>query len=161
MKPKRRYWVFLTLLVLALYLAGCASLPPTPTLAPLLTTPPPHSSQTPTQEMTAPTFTPTSCTGWSCTIEGVVYAGEAAPGNELGGAVVTLSQFSHCSPTEGEQEVVTEEDGTFAFEVYLHDTDSFHFEVDLNGYLPGEYSFGGFDCLYCSCLPLEIVLQPK
>jgi hypothetical protein len=161
MKPKSRVWVFIGLLVLILYLTACASSPPTSTITPLLTTPPPKASQTPTQEITTPTFTPTSCTGWSCTIEGVVYAGEAASGKELGGAVVTLSQFSYCSPTHGEQEVVTGEDGTFAFEVYLHDTDSFHFKVELDGYLPGEYSFGGFDCLYCSCSSLEIILQPE
>jgi len=126
-----------------------------------LTTPPPQASQTPTQKISTPTFTPTSCTGWNCTIEGVVYAGEVASGNELGGALVALSQFSYCSPTQGEQETVTDEDGIFTFEVYLHDTDSFHFKVELDGYLPAEYSFGGFDCLYCSCSSLEIVLQPE
>lgn len=162
MKPKNRYGASLALLVLILYLTACAPPSPTATLAPLLTTPPPVASQTPTQEeVTTPTFTPTSCTGWNCTIEGVVYADEATPGNELGGALVTLSQFSYCSPTQGEQEVVTDADGLFTFEVYLHDTDSFHFKVELDGYLPGEYSFGGFDCLYCSCSSLEIVLQPE
>jgi hypothetical protein len=94
-------------------------------------------------------------------IEGMVYEGEAILGNEMGGVLVNLSQISYCSPTMGEQEAVTGEDGTFAFEVYLHDTDSFNFKVELDGYQTWEYAFGGFDCLYCSCPPVEIVLQPE
>jgi hypothetical protein len=91
----------------------------------------------------------------------VVYEGENIPGNELGGVLVNLSQFSYCSPTRGEYELVTGEDGTFAFEVFLHDTDSFNFKVELDGYQTWEHAFGGFDCLYCSCPPVEIVLQPE
>jgi hypothetical protein len=160
MKLKNGYPVFMGLLVLILFLAGCASPPPPETLAPAPTTPPPRPTDTPTQVVSTPTFTPTACTGWNCTIDGVVYVGEAVPGNELGGVLVKLSQYSNCSPTRGEQQVVTGEDGTFAFEVYLHDTDSFNFKIEVDGYQTGEYSFGGFDCLYCSCPPVEIILQP-
>ena len=89
-----------------------------------------------------------------------MYAGTAEVGNALSGVVVSLSQASHCSPTRGEQEAVTGEDGTFSFEVFLHDTDGFYFKVELDGYQEGVTSFGGFDCLYCACEPVEIVLQP-
>jgi hypothetical protein len=161
MKQKSKVFIFIVLLILGIYLIGCVSPPPPTTIVPLLTTPPPQPGDTPTQAVPALTFTPTACTGWYCTLDGVVYVGEAVPGNELGGVVVDLSHFSYCSPTMGEHEAVAAEDGTFTFEVYLHDTDSFHFEVELNGYQSWEYSFGGFDCLYCSCPPFEVVLQPE
>lgn len=161
MKPKIGLWIFTGLLALGLYLVGCASPPPSATIVPLLTTPPPQTGNTHTQAVPSPTFTPTACTGWHCTLHGVVYAGEAVLGNELGGVMVSLSHFSYCSPTMGEHEAVTGEDGAFTFEVYLHDTDSFHFEVEIDGYQTWEYSFGGFDCLYCSCPPLEVVLRPE
>lgn len=161
MKSANKIYFFMCILLSPFLFIGCASPLPTATVEPLLTTPPPQPSETPTQTMTTPTFTPTSCTGWHCMIEGVVYEGEVIPGNELGGILVNLSQFSYCSPTMGEHEVVTGEDGTFAFEVYLHDTDSFNVKVELDGYQTWEYAFGGFDCLYCSCPPVEIVLQPE
>jgi hypothetical protein len=99
------------------------------------------------------------CIGWWCTLRGVVYADTASPGNELEGVLVKLSQFSFCSPTSGEHETTTGPDGTFEFDVYLHDTDSFRFQAELEGYEPASKSFGGFDCLYCSCPPVELVLQ--
>jgi len=101
-----------------------------------------------------------SCIGWDCSLKGTVYANAAAPGNELEGVPVHLGQRSYCSPTAGDHEAVTGADGTFGFPVYLHDTDSFNLEVVVEGYQPARQTFGGFDCLYCACDPLEIVLQP-
>jgi hypothetical protein len=135
------------LMVFLSFLAGCAT--------------PPQSKDMPVQTISPPTFTPDPCTGWDCTITGVVYEGAAESGNEVSGAVVKMFQTSNCSPTKGEQEIVTGEDGTFEFEVFLHDTDSFRIGVELDGHQPGEYSFGGFDCLYCACQPVEIVLEAK
>ena len=105
------------------------------------------------------TATPDPCTGWWCTLSGIVYADTAAPGHELEGAVVQLSQSSHCSPTKGHHETTTGPDGSFEFEVYLHDTDGFTIRVEWQGYEPASQSFGGFDCLFCSCPPFEIVLK--
>ena len=107
----------------------------------------------------APSATPTYCVGWNCEIEGVVYLGSANPGNELEGVQVKLSQISWCSPTAGEQETQSGQNGTFAFEVYIHDTDSINIQVDFEGYQMGKVNLGGFDCLYCSCPPVEIVLE--
>ena len=107
----------------------------------------------------APTATPTSCAGWTCTLEGIVYVNSATPANRLPGAQVTLTQVSHCSPTVGDHETRTGDDGAFRFQVYLHDTDTFWFEVEEDGYEPVRQSLGGFDCLYCACPPVEIVLQ--
>ena len=99
------------------------------------------------------------CIGWDCALDGVVYAGEASAGNEMEGVVVQLAHGSNCSPTEGQHETVTAPDGGFSFDVYLHDTDSFRFSVEMAGYEPALVSFGGFDCLFCACPPVEVVLQ--
>ena len=150
-----------------LLLGGCRSSPeatPRPTLetAPTVTytptTSPPSVTHTPTTS--PPTFTPDFCIGWNCTITGVVYAETASPGSELAGVLVELNQYSNCSPTRGDQETITDEGGNFAFEVFLHDTDGFNFRVELEGYEEAKTSFGGFDCLFCACPPVEIVLQP-
>ncbi len=133
------------LMVFLLFLGGCTT--------------PPQPNDTPVKTSSPPTLTPDPCTGWDCTVTGVVYEGETGSGREVSGAVVKLIQTSYCSPTKGEYEVVTGEDGTFEFEVFLHDTDGFSIEVELEGYQTSEYSFGGFDCLYCSCQPIEIVLR--
>ena len=103
--------------------------------------------------------TPTSCTGWMCEISGVVYMGTALPGNEAEGVIVNLSQHSWCSPTAGEQEARSGPQGEFVFDVYLHDTDSFVFQVDEVGFETVKVKLGGFDCLYCNCQPVEIVLE--
>ena len=103
--------------------------------------------------------TPTYCVGWYCEISGVVYLGSADPGNELESVQVKLLQISWCSPTAGEQETQSGPNGTFAFEVYIHDTDSINIQADFEGYQTEKVSLGGFDCLHCSCPPVEIVLQ--
>jgi hypothetical protein len=107
------------------------------------------------------THTPDPCTGWECELSGVVYYEEALPGQEAERIDVTLEQVSHCSPTRGEQQTVTSKQGEFTFQVFLHDTDSFWFEINLEGYQPVRASLGGFDCLYCACQPLEIILLPE
>jgi hypothetical protein len=132
-----------------MFLAGCASPAQTATTEP-----------SPTVATLQASATPDPCTGWQCTITGVVYEGTAKSGNEMRGVVVSLSQSSYCSPSRGDQEIIIDDDGVFEFEVFLHDTDGFQIEVELDGYEPANYSFGGFDCLYCSCPPVEIVLQP-
>lgn len=90
---------------------------------------------------------------------GVVYADAAGPGHEVDGLVVQLSQSSYCSPTKGHRETTTGPDGSFEFEIYLHDTDGFTIRVEQEGYESASQSFGGFDCLFCSCPPFEIVLK--
>ncbi len=54
----------------------------------------------------------------------------------------------------------TDLDGSFAFGVYLHDTDSYTFRTEKDGYESGEYSMSGFDCLLCGCGAIEISLVP-
>jgi hypothetical protein len=122
-----------------LLLVGCAGSPPTSMPA---------------------TATPDPCIGWRCILEGVVYADAASSGNELAGTLVQLSHVSYCSPTRGQYETTTGPDGGFGFEVFLHDTDTFLIQVEQDGYEPVRQSIGGFDCLYCACPPVEIVLEP-
>lgn len=101
------------------------------------------------------------CVGWWCSLNGAVYQKEVGSENELENAVVTLSQASYCSPSKGQQEVITGPDGIFEFSVYVHDTDTFWIMVDLDGYTPTRKSITGFDCLYCSCPSIEIILYPS
>lgn len=115
--------------------------------------------ETPTVSPSLQPSPPSYCMGWDCTLRGVVYVGEAAPGNELGGVKVSLSHHSNCSPTQGEHESITDSDGVFEFDVYIHDTDFFKFEIQEEGYKPVNLSFGGFDCLFCSCRNMEILLE--
>lgn len=107
-----------------------------------------------------PVKTPTACSGWNCSLEGVIYANTASLSNELTGVKVHLQQISWCSPTKGEYETITGTDGKFRFKVYLHDTDTFWIELAVEGYQPVRQAIGGFDCLNCACHPSEIILQP-
>ena len=116
-------------------------------------------NETITPEKPEPSATPTYCVGWHCEVSGVVYLGSADPGNELEGVPVKLSQISWCSPTAGEQETQSGPNGIFAFEVYIHDTDSINMQVDFEGYQTEKVKLGGFDCLFCSCPLVEIVLE--
>ena len=134
-------------------LVGCFPSPQTTPSQPPVTPNTPTTTDVPTLELGD------YCIGWDCALDGVVYAEEASVGNELEGAAILFRHGSYCSPTQGEYEAVTGPDGEFSFEVYLHDTDSFRFNVEVAGYEPAYVSFGGFECLYCSCPPIEIVLQ--
>lgn len=131
-------------------LAGCTLFP--------AVTPTSDAGATPRVEASA---TPTSCAGWTCALQGVVYVDAASTGKELSGVPVRLSQVSYCSPTVGQHDTVTGLDGTFQFNVYLHDTDTFWFEFEKAGYEPVRQSLAGFDCLFCACPPVEIVLKPQ
>src|SRR5665648_80868 len=109
---------------------------------------------------TVPTFSPDSCTGWWCTISCVIYNKGILPGNELEGITVAMRQISWCSPTSGQHQTTSGADGKFEFPVFVHDTDTFWFEVEMDGYESLQHSVGGFDCLFCSCPPIELVLKP-
>jgi len=148
-------------LLALLLLASCR--PSKPVLNPPDT---PSSLPARSTATTIPIEVPTSdpsltCPGWSCTLTGGVVQGEAEAGNAIEDAEILLSQFSYCSPTSGQQVTLTDSDGKFAFEVYLHDTDSLTVRVELEGYQTAEESLSGFDCLSCGCGPIELVLTPS
>ena len=156
MKIKTAFTPILVLLILQLLLSACTAEPFPAEPIPVDPTP---AELNPAESVTA-TPTPDPCTGWSCTLEGFVYLDSAAPGNKISGMPVDFKQVSNCSPTKGEYQGATDEDGRFSFEVFLHDTDSFVFEVNVEGYQPALVKLGGFDCLFCACDPVEIILQP-
>jgi hypothetical protein len=149
--------------VVALLMMGCLCIDLTSPSA--TSSPDPPSTWTPTiPVIPEATLDPTqeffrSCVGWDCSLEGIVYAGRVAAGNELEGITVRLTQHSNCSPTRGEYEATTGATGEFGIQVYLHDTDTFWIEVEADGYEPIRQTIGGFDCLYCSCTPIEVVLR--
>lgn len=144
------------ILVSIAVLTACSAAPqPLSPTAPLVT---PGPTSRPTTVLSQ-TSTPDPCTGWSCALSGTVYSGTASSGQELADATVTLNHSSFCSPTTGRYTVTTQSDGKFAFQVYLHDTDSFFFRAEKAGTQPAEKKFGGFDCLYCGCNTLELVLS--
>ena len=101
-----------------------------------------------------------ACSGWVCEITGTLFEGSKESGQRLDGIEVYLSQFSYCSPTAGEQITKTGMDGEFSFEVFLHDTDTLTFEVDADQRPPLKVTVKGMDCLHCSCVPLDLVLEP-
>jgi hypothetical protein len=151
MKLQRLVWGALESTVVLSFLAGCAVLGDAPT---------PTRVATPTPT-TAPTFTPDPCTGWWCTVTGVVYAESTDSGNELEGVTVTLYQTSYCSPTSGQQQTETGPDGGFEFsDVFFHDTDRIRIQFESEGYESARWDSTGLYCLYCSCFgpSLEIVL---
>ena len=157
-------------ILLVSFLAGCSTLGTAPasthTITPTLTDRP-ASTSTPTappKSSPAPTATPTPdpCTGWWCTVTGVVYADAAESGNELGGAAATLHHASYCSPTRGQYQTTTDLDGTIEFgEVFFHDTDRIWMEVESEGRVSARWDSIDFYCLFCKCFgsPLEILLQ--
>jgi hypothetical protein len=152
MKRQRLMRRVLGSIIVLLSLAGCAVLEAAPTPTNVATLAP----------TTAPTFTPDSCTGWWCTVTGVVYAETADSGNELEGATVTLHQTSYCSPTRGQHQTTTGPGGRFELsEVFFHDTDRIRIQVESVGYESAQWDSRDFYCLYCSCFgsSLEIVLR--
>jgi hypothetical protein len=74
---------------------------------------------------------------------------------------IEFEQISNCSPTRGVQVIPVMDDGSFTIDVYVHDTDSFVITADAAGYEPVRNKFGGFECLYCSCVPIEIPFTAK
>ncbi|MFH1447163.1 MAG: hypothetical protein ABIG43_07140 [Chloroflexota bacterium] len=101
------------------------------------------------------------CVGMNYVIKGMVYVGSVDSANALSGVPVLFSQNSNCSPTAGGQTAYTAEDGSFEFKVYIHDTDTFDFLVEVEGYDSLSARTGGFDYLASSRLPVVMVLQPS
>lgn len=153
-----RAYVWQVFIILIPFLVGC-TVSPTPSTLLQADTP---SLTLPSMPETTMTSTPDPCTGWWCTVTGLVYTTSAEPGSELDGAMVTLYHSSYCSPTRGQQQTVSRSDGIFEFEeVFFHDTDMIRIEVTYEGYETTQWNSKGKYCLYCGCfnVPLEIVLQ--
>jgi hypothetical protein len=157
-----------TLVTGILLLPGCGGGAPPPTAYPTYTAYPTHTPYPTYTAVMVPTATseatstPDPCTGWRCTVKGVVYSETADSGDELQGAIVTLHQTSYCSPTRGQHRVTAGPDGRFEFsDVFFHDTDRIRIQVESEGYESAQWDSGDFNCLYCSCFgsPLEIVLH--
>jgi hypothetical protein len=111
-----------------------------------------------------PTPTPDPCSGWWCTVKGVVTTGEGGSGNRLAGATVTLSQHSNCSPTRGDSQTVSGSDGSFEFgQLFFHDTDLVWIEVEAEGFEPARWDSKGQYCYYCACFSeaIEVALQVR
>ena len=101
-----------------------------------------------------------SCQGWNCEITGTIYEGSVEAGNQIPKVEISLSQFSYCSPTAGKQITTTDQEGNFSFEVFLHDTDTLTFGIEDDKWESFNSQVMGMDCLYCSCVPLELVIEP-
>jgi hypothetical protein len=99
-----------------------------------------------------------SCTGWTCQVHGTVYSNSSDHGKELSGAEIILSHTSYCSPTRGQLEGMSNSEGTFSFEVFLHDTDLLTVEITAADHQSQTLTINGMDCLNCACFPLDIVL---
>ena len=143
---------FLVFILVLLSLSGCTTLKVAPT----------QPSKTAMILTSTPTSTTDPCTGWWCTVTGVIYAETADYSNKLEGVTVTLLQTSYCSPTSGEQQTKTGSDGSFEFnEVFFHDTDQIRIHVESDGFESAQWDSSELSCLYCSCFeyPLEIVLH--
>jgi hypothetical protein len=152
MKQRRLTRGVLGSIVVLLFLSGCAVLETTPAPTSIATLSPAN----------APTFTPDPCTGWWCTVTGVVYAEATHFGNESEGVTVTLYQTSSCSPTSGQHQATTGPDGRFEFsDVFFHDMDRIRIQLESEGYESAQWDSTDFYCLYCGCFrsPLEIVLH--
>ena len=134
-----------------LLIVGCGGPEPTETSAPYPAYQPPATDTSkPTDAPSAtPSPTPVGDIGWR-QVTGVVYAGAQAAGNELPGALVRCSHHSYSAPPEAScapYRINTASDGTFEFDVYVHDTDGITISAEKAGYEPDEYLIGGFDCV--------------
>lgn len=141
-----------------IFLVGCTitQLNPTITNTQIITSAPEDQKNTTEIPISDP------CSGSWCQTIGIVYANEAVPGNELGGASVSLIQSSYCSPTSGQYYAISASDGTFHFDqLFFHDTDRVSIEAEFEGYQPAKWDATGFDFLSCFYAkhPIEIVLK--
>jgi hypothetical protein len=119
----------------------------------------------PSQEYSTPSLTstptPDPCTGWTCELQGVVYTRAVEAGNELARINLTLFHSSNCSPTRGEYQTQTDENGTFSFgQIFFHDTDRVRIQINTNDTSNTVWDSVGQYCYYCSCFeePIQLIL---
>lgn len=122
--------------------------------------PAPAPTEFPTAEPDA-TETVVGDLGWR-KVQGVVYAEKMAPDHEMAGALVTCSQTSYfpreasCAPYE----ITTGADGTFTFDVFVHDTDGINISAQKSGYKSTKFNMGGIACAGgCSSIGLLLVAE--
>lgn len=154
--------LILVALAMMLIVVGCSapeqtgtSIPEPASTAQSTDTPEPASTPSAT-----PSPTPVGDIGWR-QVSGVVYAGAQSPGNELPGALVRCSHHSYSAPPEtscAPYRITTASDGTFEFDVFVHDTDGIKISAEKAGYRLDEYLIGGFDCVG-ACPRLALVLE--
>jgi len=95
--------------------------------------------------------------GWR-KIRGTIYG--PSSGIPLSGVLVECSQFSYV-PREGScapYEITTGPDGSFEFDVFVHDTDSITISAQMPGFEPAEQRLTGLDCL-AACPLVELELE--
>jgi hypothetical protein len=154
--------LILVALAMMLIIVGCSAPEPTGISIPEPANTP-QSTDTP--ELTnAPSATPSprpvGDIGWR-QVTGVVYAGAQAAGNELPGALVRCSHHSYSAPPEtscAPYRITTASDGTFEFDVFVHDTDGITISAEKAGYQPDKHLVGGFDCVG-ACPHVALVLE--
>jgi hypothetical protein len=98
--------------------------------------------------------------GWR-KLTGIVHAAVPAPGHELAGARVTCRQFSNAprSGTCAPHSITTGPDGTFEFDVFVHDTDRITVSASRVGYTADEITLSGVAC-QAACPEADLVLTP-
>ena len=95
--------------------------------------------------------------GWR-KVRGTVYG--SSSGVPLSGVLVECSQFSYV-PREGScapYEIRTGPDGTFEFDVFVHDTDRITISAQMPGLEPAEQHLIGVDC-FAACPLVELELE--
>lgn len=147
----------LVLLVLLLLLFTGACTVPEPAKTGI---PEPSRAPQPGNTLQPASPTPVGDIGWR-TVTGEVYVEAQGTGNELAGATIRCYQHSYSSPPERSctpHELTTGPDGTFEFELFVHDTDGIRISAEKAGYRPAEVKLGGFDCVG-ACPQLVLVLE--
>ena len=100
------------------------------------------------------------CTGWDCQINGTIYKRTQNQQDRASDIRVLLDHVSWCSPSPRNQEVITNKEGEFSFNLYIHDTDTIRIKVEEIGYENIEIIFGGVrGCSGCRCNDIEILLE--
>jgi cysteine-rich repeat protein len=114
---------------------------------------------TPTETLTLASATPvpTGDLGYR-NVGGVVYDASQGPTAPIAGAAVTYTQLSFLHPGSGL--ATTGSDGHYAFQLYLHDTDSITFKASAAGFHVGSATFRGLD-LWSRLEPIDFALDPE
>ena len=73
------------------------------------------------------------CTGWDCQINGTIYKRTQNQQDRASDIRVLLDHVSWCSPSPRNQEVITNKEGEFSFNLYIHDTDTIRIKVEEIG----------------------------